>query len=85
VVSSSFHPEMVEGIKEKRRAMLVERQWLPHEFPMPWGSMGTTSVLVLYLVSQLYLVLEVFSGMRERSASALPLSNWAGTCSWHCE
>ena len=49
----------------------------PHEFAMPWECMSTTSVLGSYLVARLYLVVEVFLGLREVPVSVFDSVNWS--------
>ena len=72
-----FHPSQVNDLKRRRGQRSSRPQQTPETFPLPWECGASVTMWVLYLAARLYVLVEMFAGLRILPRSAYVCVNWS--------
>ena len=71
------HPSQVKDLKRRRSQRPSRPQQTPATFPLPWECGASVTMWVLYLVARMYVLGEMFAGLRIQPQSAYVGVNWS--------
>lgn len=71
------HPSRVKEFKTLRRNRPPRPQQTPETFPLPWEFGFSSTMWVLYLVARIYVLVEMFVGLRRLPRSAYTCVQWS--------
>lgn len=72
-----FHPSQVNDLKRRRSQRSARPQQTPETFPLPWECGASVTMWVLYLAARLYVLVEMFAGLRILPQSAYVCVKWS--------
>lgn len=71
-----MHPSRISEAKSIREQRPSRPQPTPETFPLPWEFAASMTVFIMYLIARIYVLGEMFAGLRELPHSAYQNVNW---------
>lgn len=71
-----FRPSRLKELKRTRKERLPRPQPTPETFPLPWECGVSMTMWLLYLVARVYVLVEMFAGLRKLPRNAYDYVDW---------